>query len=175
MQTHEDTLVRATHSLRFYEALLNAGVPAEMHIYQFGPHGLGLAPGDPAYSQWPEQLVAWLQRNAMLTDDPRIAVTGTVTLDGAPMYWGSVTLLPEDPTHPVAFSQFARSSGNFSIDEAHGPCAGKYRVVVYQIATDAVPAMSGQYSVEDATRFELPGTIEIKPGMEPLAISVKSK
>jgi acetyl esterase/lipase len=175
VQTHEDSLVRATHSLRFYEALLNAGVPAEMHIYQFGPHGLGLAPGDPAFSQWPDEMVAWLQRNALLTDADRVAVSGTVSLDGEPMFWGSVTLLPEDRTNPLAFTQFSRSDGKFKIDREHGPCPGTYRVVVYQIATDAVPPMSGQYSVKDATRFELPDTIKITADMKPLAISIRSK
>ena len=175
VQTHEDSLVRATHSLRFYEALLNAGVPAEMHIYQFGPHGLGLAPGDPQYSQWPQQMVEWLRRNALLTDAARVAVEGTVTLDGVPMHWGSVTLVPVDETKPTAFVQFARSAGKFKIDREHGPCVGPHRVIVYEIATDAVPAMSGQYSVEDATRFELPEPIEIKDGMAAMAVDLKSK
>ena len=47
VQTTEDTTVIATHSLQFYQACLEKGVPAEMHIFQFGPHGLGLAPADP--------------------------------------------------------------------------------------------------------------------------------
>lgn len=175
VQTHEDTTVVATHSLRFYEALLNAGVPAEMHIYQFGPHGLGLAPGDPQFSQWPSQMVSWLRRNALLTDAHRTAVTGNVTLDGKPMYWGSVTFEPLDPTLPVAFVQFARNGGKFSIDAAHGPCPGLHKVVVYQIATDAVPAMSGAYSVDDATRYELPEPIEIKDGAGPMTIAVTSQ
>ncbi len=174
VQTHEDTLVRATHSLKFYEALLNAGVPAEMHIYQFGPHGLGLAPGDPQYSQWPQQMVEWLRRNALLTNAARVAVDGTVTLDGEPMYWGSITLVPVDTTKPTAFVQFARSSGKFKIDQAHGPCPGPHRVVVYQMATDAVTAMSGQYSIDDAVRYELPDAIEIKDGANALTIDVKS-
>lgn len=175
VQTTEDTLVRATHSLRFYEALLNAGVPAEMHIYQFGPHGLGLAPGDPDYSQWPSQLVSWLRRNALLTDAQRVAVTGTVTLDGKPVFWGSVTFLPVDETLPPAFAQFARSNGKFSIDTKHGPCPGSHRVVVYQIGDDSVPAMSGGYSVDDATRYELPEPIEITAEGGAVDIAVTSR
>lgn len=175
VQTTEDTLVRATHSLRFYEALLNAGVPAEMHIYQFGPHGLGLAPGDPDYSQWPSQLVAWLRRNALLTDAQRVPVTGTVTLDGKPVYWGSVTFIPVDPALPPAFAQFARSNGKFSIDSKHGPCPGLHRVVVFQIGDDSVPAMSGAYSVDDATRYELPESIEITADGGAVDIAVTSK
>ncbi len=175
VQTTEDTLVRATHSLRFYEALLNANVPAEMHIYQFGPHGLGLAPGDPSYSQWPAQMVQWLQRNGLLTDAKRTAVSGKITIDGQPISWGSVTFVPLDNSLPPAFVQFARSGGNFSIDEKHGPCPGKHKVVVYEMANDSVPAMSGSYSVDDAVRFELPDPIEIKEGMAPIEINVKRK
>jgi hypothetical protein len=31
-------------------------VPAEMHIYERGRHGLGLAAGDPVVSTWTERL-----------------------------------------------------------------------------------------------------------------------
>jgi len=175
VQTTEDTLVIAKHSLRFYEALLDKGVPAEMHIYQFGPHGLGLAPGDPDYGQWPGQMVNWLQRNGLLTDAERVAVSGTVTLDGTPLFWGSITLIPEDKSLPPAFTQFSRSSGKFSIDAKHGPCPGTYRVVVYEMANDSKPAMSGQYSIDDSRRFELPDPIEIKADSGPIAIAVTSK
>ena len=175
VQTTEDTLVTAKHSLRFYEALLDRGVLAEMHIFQTGPHGLGLAPGDPQYSQWPALMVGWLQRNGMLTDAKRVAVSGTVTLDGKPLYWGSVTFMPLDESLPPAFVQFARSSGKFKIDEKHGPCPGKYRVVVYEMADDSKAAMSGQYSINDSKRFELPGPIEIESDSGPFEISVKSK
>ncbi len=174
VQTTEDTLVIAKHSLRFYEALLDKGVPAEMHIYQFGPHGLGLAPGDPQYSQWPAQMVAWLQRNGMLTDAKRAAVSGTVTLDGKPLYWGSITFMPVDESLPPAFVQFARSGGKFSIDAKHGPCPGQHRVIVYEMADDSKPAMSGQYSIDDSKRFELPEPIEIKADGGPIEIAVKS-
>jgi acetyl esterase/lipase len=172
VQTTEDTLVTAKHSLRFYEALLDKGVPAEMHIYQFGPHGLGLAPGDPQYSQWPSQMVGWLQRNGMLTGAKRVAVSGTVTIDGKPLFWGSITLMPVDESLPPAFVQFARNGGKFSIDEKHGPCPGLHRVVVYEMANDSVPAMSGGYSIDDAKRYELPDPIEIKAGGGPIEIAV---
>ncbi len=170
VQTTEDTLVIAKHSIKFYEALLDKGVAAEMHIYQFGPHGLGLAPGDPAYGQWPAQLVSWLQRNGLLTDAQRVAVSGTVTLDGKALFWGSVTLMPEDESLPPAYVQFR--NGKFSIDEKHGPCPGKYRVVVYEMADDSKPAMSGQYSIDDTKRFALPEPIEIKADGGPIEIAV---
>jgi dipeptidyl aminopeptidase/acylaminoacyl peptidase len=35
-----------------FEALQKEGVHAELHIFPKGMHGLGLAYGDPAVSQW---------------------------------------------------------------------------------------------------------------------------
>ena len=52
--TNADTGVVAENSVRFYLALRRAKVPAEMHIFENGPHGVGLALGDPALSAWPD-------------------------------------------------------------------------------------------------------------------------
>ena len=41
--TTEDTAVPPENSIAFYLALRKAGVPAELHIYERGPHGVGLA------------------------------------------------------------------------------------------------------------------------------------
>jgi dipeptidyl aminopeptidase/acylaminoacyl peptidase len=60
-QTDEDKAVKAENCLLFYRALRKAKVPAEMHIYQKGPHGVGLAPGDPILSAWPNRLNDWLK------------------------------------------------------------------------------------------------------------------
>jgi hypothetical protein len=35
-----------------------------MHIFENGPHGVGLALGDPTLSAWPQLLAAWLTRFA---------------------------------------------------------------------------------------------------------------
>ena len=48
--TTADTTVPVENSVLFYMALRKAGVPAEMHIYERGPHGVGLAPTDEALS-----------------------------------------------------------------------------------------------------------------------------
>ena len=45
--TSADTAVLPENSIRFYQALLKNKVPAELHIYEKGPHGVGLAPKDP--------------------------------------------------------------------------------------------------------------------------------
>jgi acetyl esterase/lipase len=64
--TDDDTVVPVANSLAFYQALHEAGVPAELHIYEHGRHGLGLAPGVPGVSVWPEQCQAWLKARGLL-------------------------------------------------------------------------------------------------------------
>ena len=59
--TNEDTGVVPENSVRFYLALRAAGVPAELHIFQNGQHGVGLAPEDRALRAWPELLFTWLE------------------------------------------------------------------------------------------------------------------
>lgn len=62
VHTDEDEGVPPQNSISFYLALKQAGVPAELHIYEKGPHGLGLThPDHPAYSSWPDRLEDWLR------------------------------------------------------------------------------------------------------------------
>ena len=65
--TNADTGVIPENSVRFYLALRKAKVPAEMHIFENGPHGVGLALGDPALSLWPTLLTNWLRGRGLLT------------------------------------------------------------------------------------------------------------
>lgn len=60
--TSEDKGVPPENSILFYMACRKAGVPVEMHIYEKGPHGVGLAPTDLALSSWPARLADWLRR-----------------------------------------------------------------------------------------------------------------
>jgi acetyl esterase/lipase len=60
------TVVPAENSVLFYLALRKAGVPAEMHIFEKGPHGVGLGGGDRALSEWPTLLANWLRTRGML-------------------------------------------------------------------------------------------------------------
>jgi acetyl esterase/lipase len=64
--TTADTGVPPENSVRFYLALVRAKVPAEMHIFENGPHGVGLALGDPALSAWPTLLANWLRGRGLL-------------------------------------------------------------------------------------------------------------
>ena len=65
-QTNADTTVPAENSVYYYLALRKAGVKAEMHIFQEGPHGVGLGMYDPALSEWPKLLSNWLRLNGFL-------------------------------------------------------------------------------------------------------------
>jgi dipeptidyl aminopeptidase/acylaminoacyl peptidase len=66
VHTDEDRGVPAENSVLFYLALRRAGVPAEIHIYQKGRHGLGMAPEDPVFSSWAARLRDWLQVQGVL-------------------------------------------------------------------------------------------------------------
>jgi acetyl esterase/lipase len=59
--TSGDTGVPAENSVLFYLALRKAGVPAEMHIYERGRHGLGLATNVPGVFSWTKRCEEWLQ------------------------------------------------------------------------------------------------------------------
>ena len=59
--TNEDSGVPAENSVLFYLALRNAGVPGELHIFQRGQHGVGLAPADRALRVWPDLLFTWME------------------------------------------------------------------------------------------------------------------
>jgi acetyl esterase/lipase len=66
-QTDEDPLVPAENAVRFYLALRKAKVPAELHVYEKGVHGVGLG-RDPKWTKgstytegWPDRLAEWLK------------------------------------------------------------------------------------------------------------------
>lgn len=64
--TTEDTGVPPQNSILFYLALRKAGVPVEMHLYEKGRHGVGLAPQDPVLSTWPARLEQWMKVHGWL-------------------------------------------------------------------------------------------------------------
>ncbi|MBI1916152.1 MAG: alpha/beta hydrolase [Planctomycetes bacterium] len=58
--TNADAGVVPENSILFYLALRKAKVPAELHIYEKGPHGVGLALKDSVLTTWKERLADWL-------------------------------------------------------------------------------------------------------------------
>jgi acetyl esterase/lipase len=65
--TDDDKVVPVMNSILFFTALKKNGVPAEMHIYEHGRHGVGLATGDPVLGTWPDRLEAWMRGRGLLT------------------------------------------------------------------------------------------------------------
>lgn len=66
LSTSEDTVVPPENTVAFYLALQKAGVPAEMHIFEKGPHGVGLDLRDPVLGMWPTLLANWLRERGLL-------------------------------------------------------------------------------------------------------------
>lgn len=64
--TQEDTGVPPENSMVFYAAMLEHKVPGELHIYQKGPHGVGLATKIPGTSDWPSTFQRWLKVRGLL-------------------------------------------------------------------------------------------------------------
>lgn len=64
--TSADTTVPPENSIAFYLALHKAGVPAEMHVFESGAHGLGLALGDPVLGEWSMLLRNWLRGRGLV-------------------------------------------------------------------------------------------------------------
>jgi acetyl esterase/lipase len=66
--TNADAGVPAENALLFALALRKAGVPVELHLFERGPHGLGLGdgaanfrvPAEPSFKAWPKLCETWL-------------------------------------------------------------------------------------------------------------------
>jgi acetyl esterase/lipase len=64
--TEEDTTVPIENSLMYYQALRNAKVDVEMHLWPKGPHGFGMRQDLPGPSSWTNRLEEWMARNKWL-------------------------------------------------------------------------------------------------------------
>jgi acetyl esterase/lipase len=66
VHTVDDRTVPVENSLLFYRALRSAGVSAEMHIFEHGPHGFGLATNNPVLSSWTTLCENWMRMHGWL-------------------------------------------------------------------------------------------------------------
>jgi acetyl esterase/lipase len=57
----DDKTVIPENSIRFYLALKEHNVPAEMHIFQEGAHGFGMTKKNLPVDQWPDLFYNWLK------------------------------------------------------------------------------------------------------------------
>ena len=68
VSTQADKSVPLENSMMFFEALRKAGVPAELHLFEKGPHGFGFTPGLGPTSDWPARCEAWLRFHGWVPD-----------------------------------------------------------------------------------------------------------
>lgn len=64
--TTDDATVPVMNSVLFYSALVKAGVPAEMHLFQHGAHGAGLAQANPQLREWPHLVAKWMRERGYM-------------------------------------------------------------------------------------------------------------
>ncbi len=70
VHTNEDTGVPPENSIYFYLALREKNIPAELHVFERGRHGLGMGSRYSAFSAWPELCEAWLLERGLLVSNP---------------------------------------------------------------------------------------------------------
>jgi acetyl esterase/lipase len=65
VHAHDDGL-SVEHSIRFYLALRQAEVPAELHVYSKGGHGFGMRQRGKPVSAWRERWLEWIKAEGFL-------------------------------------------------------------------------------------------------------------
>ena len=166
--TGDDTGVPVENSLAFYAALRKAKVPAELHVYQVGPHGVGLANADPAVFGWKDRLADWLRANNFLAGVPRAAAKGQVTVDGRPLRWGMIAFEPATPRQPRAWAMV--SNGQFNLSAARGPVVGKNRILVYDMG-----AVEPRPTRESVAEYELAEPFDVAPSANDVKVNVSAE
>ena len=69
IHTDEDKVVPPENSINYYLALRKFNIPAALHIWEGGLHGLGLADNyKGAFKNWPETVKNWLVERGLLSD-----------------------------------------------------------------------------------------------------------
>jgi acetyl esterase/lipase len=66
----QDTLTRPEGAIRLYQALLEAGVPVEMHLFGLGVHGFGLGISGGTARRWPDLCEEWMRDLGILASPP---------------------------------------------------------------------------------------------------------
>ena len=69
IHTDEDKVVPPENSINYYLALRKFNIPASLHIWKGGRHGLGLADNyEGAFKNWPKTVKNWLLERGFLAD-----------------------------------------------------------------------------------------------------------
>jgi dipeptidyl aminopeptidase/acylaminoacyl peptidase len=57
----DDKAVPIKNSMTYYESLVKFNIPSELHIFQKGGHGYGLAVNGATQSAWPKLCLRWMK------------------------------------------------------------------------------------------------------------------
>jgi enterochelin esterase-like enzyme/acetyl esterase/lipase len=133
--TLEDTVVPPQNALVFYHAMVDKKVPGELHIYQQGPHGVGLARSIPGTSDWPAACQRWLT-NLGMTSKPSAPETPAATpivrnrepMPASRRGFGPIELGPDD------IAAFASPPEGFK-NPRDGISRGRMELVEYESKT----------------------------------------
>jgi len=68
LQAGDDPTDDVRHSMTYYLALQQAGIPAELHLYPDGGHAFGLRVSNTPLAEWPSLARAWLHEIGVLSD-----------------------------------------------------------------------------------------------------------
>lgn len=114
--TNEDSGVPPENSVLFYMALRKAKVPAELHIYEKGAHGVGLAQKDPVLSTWSQRCADWLRGRGLLNkprivaDSPEAATDPDFAAQGE--YVGEI--MTDEGVKKLGVQVIAKGNGKFT-------------------------------------------------------------
>lgn len=123
---------------RLFTALRKERIPVEAHFFAYGPHGVGMAEGDPVLGEWPELAFNWMRVSGFLTGRSRVGARGVVKLEGEPLARGCVIFTPLDAVGASPAAAYVLNTGpvrgEFVVEAAQGLVPGRYRVEVRQDA-----------------------------------------
>ncbi len=176
LQTDADTVVPAENALRFFLALREKKVSAELHVYEAGPHGVGLYLADPVLGTWSGHLKDWLRLHFFYAPpQPRSAVSGQATLDGKPVSWGALVFYPENSNLPPTTVRIRK--GKFSDPIETGPITGVSRIHFEGSIWEETGSPDDQTVQLDSLHFndKTPLRVDVKTGSKPLHFDFLSR
>ena len=83
------------NALVYYRALMDAGIPAELHFYATGGHGFGIRPPNVPEEHWTAMATQWLHSTGVLPSEPGGAPSG---LDGTGLLGTQPCPVPDTQT-----------------------------------------------------------------------------
>src|SRR5262249_7486649 len=158
--TGDDPIVPVENSLMFALALRKKKVPYELHVYEHGRHGVGLASDDPALNTWPKLLENWLRARGFVNQSRGVSEAAPVKYRDPEL----VRLIDELRVAPPEFAadSMIKLSAHPEIDDAW---RAEILEEAFRIAFDA------QYPYE-MTHLSEAG-VETRTGYKGLAFDLK--